>query len=49
MSKRIRVFEDTPHTRLLHRATRSISLTEADEKPQRWAIRILDDLDHFVG
>ncbi|MGA4637595.1 LysR substrate-binding domain-containing protein [Pseudomonas solani] len=49
VSKRIRVLEDTLRTRLLHRTTRRIALTEAGEKTQRWAIRILDNLDDFVG
>lgn len=49
VSKRIRVLEEALRTRLLHRTTRRIALTEAGEKAQRWAIRILDDLDEFVG
>nr|WP_281460109.1 LysR substrate-binding domain-containing protein [Pseudomonas sp. P13] len=49
VSKRIRVLEQTLRTRLLHRTTRRIGLTEAGEKTQRWAIRFLDDMDDFVG
>lgn len=49
VSKRIRVLEQTLRTRLLHRTTRRIALTEAGEKTQRWAIRFLDDMDDFVG
>ena len=49
VSKRIRILEETLRTRLLHRTTRRIALTEAGERTQRWAIRILDDLDDFVG
>ncbi len=49
VSKRIRILEETLGTRLLHRTTRRIALTEAGERTQRWAVRILDDLDDFVG
>lgn len=49
VSKRIQVLEESLKTRLLHRTTRRIALTEAGEKAQRWAIRILDDIDDFVG
>lgn len=49
VSKRIRILEETLGTRLLHRTTRRLALTEAGERTQRWAIRILDDLDDFVG
>ena len=49
VSKRIRILEQTLQTRLLHRTTRRIALTEAGEKTQRWAIRLLDEMDDFVG
>ena len=49
VSKRIRVLEETLHTRLLHRTTRRIALTETGEKAQRWAMRILEDFDDFIG
>ena len=49
ISKRIRVLEEGLGTRLIHRTTRRIALTDAGERAQRWAVRILDDLDDFVG
>ncbi|MGM3390148.1 LysR family transcriptional regulator [Stutzerimonas stutzeri] len=49
ISKRIRVLEETLQARLLHRSTRSIALTEAGEKTQRWATRFLDEMDDFVS
>lgn len=49
VSKRIRVLEEGLGARLIHRTTRSIALTDAGERAQRWALRILDDLDNFVG
>ncbi|WP_263263287.1 LysR substrate-binding domain-containing protein [Pseudomonas sp. RIT-PI-S] len=49
VSKRIRILEDALGTRLMHRTTRHIALTDAGERAHRWAVRILDDLDDFVG
>lgn len=49
VSKRIRVLEQVLGARLMHRTTRNIALTDAGERAHRWAIRILDDLDNFVG
>lgn len=49
VSKRIRILEEALQTRLLHRTTRRIALTEAGEKTQRWATRFLDDMDDFVS
>lgn len=49
VSKRIRILEATLQARLLHRSTRSIALTEAGEKTQRWAARFLDEMDDFVS
>ncbi|AEB58851.1 transcriptional regulator, LysR family [Ectopseudomonas mendocina NK-01] len=49
ISKRIRILEETLQARLLHRSTRSIALTEAGEKTQRWATRFLDEMDDFVS
>ncbi|PAU63915.1 LysR family transcriptional regulator [Pseudomonas sp. PIC25] len=49
ISKRIRILEETLQARLLHRSTRSIALTEAGEKAQRWATRFLDEMDDFVS
>lgn len=49
VSKRIRILEESLQTRLLHRTTRRIALTEAGEKAHRWATRFLDDMDDFVS
>ncbi|TRO40760.1 LysR family transcriptional regulator [Pseudomonas sp. ALS1279] len=49
ISKRIRILEETLQARLLHRSTRSIALTEAGQKTQRWATRFLDEMDDFVS
>lgn len=49
VSKRIQTLETTLRTRLLHRTTRRIALTDAGLMAQRWALRILDDLDEFIG
>ncbi|WP_226507342.1 LysR substrate-binding domain-containing protein [Pseudomonas sp. MWU16-30317] len=43
VSKRIQILETTLGTRLLHRTSRRITLTEDGERVQRWALRILDD------
>ncbi|MEH6652494.1 MAG: LysR substrate-binding domain-containing protein [Motiliproteus sp.] len=48
VSKRIQILEATLKTRLLHRTTRRVSLTEDGERTQRWAMRILGDLDDLV-
>lgn len=45
VSKRIQVLETALKARLLHRTTRRIALTEDGERAQRWAVRILGDLD----
>jgi LysR family transcriptional activator of dmlA len=43
VSKRIQILENTLATRLLHRTSRRVSLTEDGERVQRWAVRILED------
>ncbi|WP_213880527.1 LysR substrate-binding domain-containing protein [Pseudomonas sp. dw_358] len=43
ISKRIQILEGTLGTRLLHRTSRRIALTDDGERVQRWAVRILDD------
>lgn len=45
ISKRIQILEATLKTRLLHRTTRRVALTEDGERTLRWALRILDDMD----
>ena len=48
VSKRIRLLEETLGTRLLHRTTRRVAVTEDGERVFAWAQRILDDMDHLV-
>ncbi|KAA0969118.1 LysR substrate-binding domain-containing protein [Pseudomonas sp. ANT_H12B] len=47
VSKRIQILEATLGTRLLHRTSRRIVLTEDGERVQRWALRILDDFQQL--
>lgn len=47
VSKRIQILETTLSTRLLHRTSRRVSLTEDGERVQRWALRILDDFQQL--
>lgn len=48
VSKRVRVLEEQLGTRLLHRTTRRVALTEDGERVYRWAQRILDDIDQLL-
>jgi LysR family transcriptional regulator, transcriptional activator for dmlA len=49
VSKRVGVLEaDLGGTRLLHRSTRRVGVTEAGERVYEWANKILDDVDHLV-
>jgi len=43
------VLEATLSTRLLHRTTRRIALTDDGERTRVWAEKLLGDLDNFVG
>ncbi|MDB6050235.1 MAG: LysR family transcriptional regulator [Pseudomonas sp.] len=43
VSKRIQILENALGTRLLHRTSRRVALTEDGERVQRWAVRILED------
>jgi DNA-binding transcriptional LysR family regulator len=47
VSKRIQILETTLGTRLLHRTSRRVSLTEDGERVQRWALRILDNFQQL--
>lgn len=47
ISKRIRSLETVLNTRLLHRTTRHVSVTEQGEKVLRRAKQILDDIDQL--
>lgn len=48
VTKRIRVLETQLATRLLHRTTRRVTVTEEGERVYVWALRVLDDLDSLV-
>lgn len=48
VSKRIRVLEESLGTKLLHRSTRRVSITEEGERVFHWALRVLDDLDQLI-
>src|SRR5260370_17863577 len=45
VSKRVSVLETDLGTRLLHRSTRRVAITEAGEPGYPWAEKILDDVD----
>lgn len=47
VSKRIQILETTLGSRLLHRTSRRIALTDDGERVQRWAVRILDDVQQL--
>jgi LysR family transcriptional activator of dmlA len=49
ISKRISVLEATLATRLLHRTTRRIALTDDGERVRVWAEKLLGDFEAFVG
>jgi LysR family transcriptional regulator, transcriptional activator for dmlA len=48
VTKRIRILEDSLNTKLLHRTTRRVAVTEDGERVYQWAQRILDDIDHLM-
>lgn len=48
VSKRIGILEATLKTRLLHRTTRRLVLTDDGERTRLWAMRILNDFDDMV-
>ncbi len=48
VSKRIRILETMLKTRLFHRTTRRVVLTEHGENALRWAHQILGDLDDLI-
>ncbi|MBF8781999.1 LysR family transcriptional regulator [Pseudomonas fulva] len=49
VSKRIKILEEAVGTRLLHRSTRRMALTDAGVRAQQWAARVLDSIDDFMG
>jgi LysR family transcriptional activator of dmlA len=48
VSKRVNMLEADLGTRLLHRSTRRVAITEAGERVYAWAEKILDDVDRLV-
>nr|WP_217444028.1 MULTISPECIES: LysR substrate-binding domain-containing protein [Burkholderia cepacia complex] len=48
VSKRVNVLEADLDTRLFHRSTRRVAITEAGERVYAWAEKILDDVDRLV-
>lgn len=48
VSKRVNMLEAELGTRLLHRSTRRVAITEAGERVYAWAEKILDDVDQLV-
>src|SRR5260221_8764251 len=47
VSKRVSVLETDLGTRLLHRSTRRVAITEAGERVYAWAPKIFDHLRHL--
>ncbi len=48
VTKRVQILEATLKTRLLHRSTRRMVVTEDGERTYRWALRIQGDVDQFI-
>ena len=48
VSKRVAMLEADLGTRLLHRSTRRVTITEAGAQVFAWAEKILDDVEHLV-
>src|SRR5262249_38826046 len=48
ITKRIQILETELRTRLFHRTTRQVVITDAGERVFQWAERVLDDLDHLI-
>ena len=48
VTKRIRILEQDLATKLLHRTTRRVTVTEEGERVYHWAQRVLDDIDHLI-
>ncbi len=48
ITKRIRILEQDLATKLLHRTTRRVTVTEEGERVYHWAQRVLDDIDHLM-
>ncbi|VVE31068.1 HTH-type transcriptional regulator DmlR [Pandoraea commovens] len=48
VSKRVGMLEADLGTRLLHRSTRRVAITDAGERVYAWAEKILDDVSHLM-
>ncbi|THU03790.1 LysR family transcriptional regulator [Lampropedia puyangensis] len=48
VSKRIRLLEESLGTKLLHRTTRSVTVTQEGERVFHWAQRVLDDVEQLL-
>ncbi len=48
VSKRVNMLETDLGTRLFHRSTRRVAITDAGERVYAWAEKILDDVDRLV-
>ncbi|VVD61162.1 LysR family transcriptional regulator [Pandoraea communis] len=48
VSKRVGILEASLGTRLLHRSTRRVTITDAGERVYAWAEKILDDVHHLI-
>lgn len=48
VTKRIRMLETDLATKLLHRTTRRVVVTEQGERVYQWAQRVLDDIDQLL-
>ncbi|QZI70043.1 LysR family transcriptional regulator [Pseudomonas protegens] len=49
ISKRMAILESTLSTKLLHRTTRRIALTDDGERVRVWAVKLLGELDDFIS
>jgi LysR family transcriptional activator of dmlA len=48
VTKRIHILETDLGTKLFHRTTRRVVVTEDGERVYEWALRILNDVDHLI-
>lgn len=48
VTKRLQILEETLQTRLLHRSTRRMAVTEDGERTYQWTCRLLGDVDQFI-
>mgnify|MGYP006187162049 CR=1 FL=1 len=49
VTRAVQTLEDNAGSKLLNRNANAVTLTEAGERAQRWAVQILDTLDEFMG